>query len=63
MGMYQDKLNEIKELFGSFVAEAERGKEGHGSKAAALRSRKLVSQLSSAMKEFRKISIENDKLK
>lgn len=60
---YQKKVNELKDLFDEFMDEADKGKEGRGSKTAALKSRKLSTSLAYQLKEFRSLSIANDRSK
>jgi len=59
--IYEQKLNEMKNTWEDFINNAEAGKEGRGSKAASLRARKASMSLSTLMKEYRSVSIENDK--
>lgn len=58
---YDEILGQIKDLTTAFITEAESGKEGRGSKTHALAARKLSLKVANAMKEFRSISIKNDK--
>jgi len=60
---YDAKLGEAKAMFDEFLAEAAKGKEGHGSKIHALKARKLSTKLSFVLKDFRAASIDNDKAK
>ena len=55
---YQDSLNVIKESIESYVNDAERGMTV---KSAALRARKTSVQLAKLMKDFRSVSVRNDK--
>ena len=61
MSEYQEKLNELYNLFEQFKAEADQGEDGRGSKGHALKARKLSTQIANELKDFRKVSITNDK--
>jgi len=63
MDSYVSFLNELKGTIESFVGAAEAGTEGRGSKTKALEARKLSMKLTNDLKDFRKVSIENDKNK
>ena len=56
--VYADNLESIQEKFKTFVFEATAGAKNQ---AAALRSRKLSMELREDMKNFRTISVDNDK--
>ena len=60
---YDGMLNELRESFEDFMDEAEKGKEGRGSKTCSLKARKLSSKIANTLKDFRALSIENDKAK
>ena len=61
MSEYAEKLQEVLGLFEEFKTESEQGEEGRGSKGHALKARKLSSRIDKELKEFRRISIANDK--
>lgn len=60
---YDEMLKSLRETFEDFMEEAEKGKEGRGSKSSALKARKLSSKIGNDLKDFRAISIDNDKNK
>ncbi len=60
---YDGMLTTLRETFEDFMDEAEKGKEGRGSKTSALKARKLSSKLANGLKDFRSLSIDNDKAK
>lgn len=60
---YDVKCQEVKTKFDEFTEAAEKGREGHGSKTHALKARKLSTEISMLLKDFRAISISNDKAK
>lgn len=60
---YQEQLEKIHSTMDAFKEAAEGGKEGRGSKTRALEARKLSMQLTNELKDFRVISINNDKNK
>jgi len=60
---YDKSLATLRETFEDFMEEAEKGKEGRGSKSSALKARKLSSKLGNDLKDFRALSIDNDKNK
>jgi len=60
---YDAKCQEVKAKFEEFSEAAEKGKEGHGSKTYALKARKLSTEITVLLKDFRAISIANDKAK
>ena len=60
---YDGMLNTLRESFEDFMDEAEKGKEGRGSKTCALKARKQSSRIAETLKEFRALSISNDKAK
>ncbi len=60
---YDELVGKIKEVMSAFITEAEMGKEGKGSKAHSLVARKLSLQATSSLKDFRKVSLDNDKTK
>lgn len=60
---YDSQLEVIRETFEKFEEMANGGKEGRGSKTKALTARKLSMDLTNKLKDFRSISIKNDKLK
>ena len=60
---YEDSLKELRESFEDFMDEADKGKEGRGSKSSALNARKHSTKISNMLKEFRALSIANDKAK
>jgi len=60
---YGSMLEALKESFEAFETAAEGGKEGRGSKTRALEARKLSMQITNQLKDFRALSIANDKAK
>jgi len=62
-GTYDEMINGLRETFEDFMDEAEKGKEGRGSKTSALKARKLSTKLANDLKDFRALSIQNDKAK
>ncbi len=60
---YDESAEKIKGLFESFNELAEGGKDGRGSKTKALQARKLSMEITNELKDFRSLSIENDKQK
>lgn len=60
---YDAKCQEVKSKFEEFSEAAEKGREGHGSKTHALKARKLSTEIAMLLKDFRAISIANDKAK
>ncbi len=57
---YFQFIEQLKSKFGSFFLDAERGADN---RSAALRARKLSIELRDDLKDFRSLSIENDKSK
>ena len=60
---YDEIVSNLGTLFEGFKENAEGGKEGRGSKVKALRARKLSMEITSTLKDFRSVSITNDKEK
>ena len=60
---YDESVESLKEAFDAFAELAEGGKDGRGSKTKALQARKLSMQLGNQLKDFRSLSISNDKSK
>ena len=60
---YAAKTQEIKDLMEQFVEAAEGGQEGRGSKTKSLQARKLSMQITNELKDYRAVSIKNDKEK
>ncbi len=60
---YDESVEILKEAFNSFAELAEGGKDGRGSKTKALQARKLSMALGNQLKDFRALSIANDKSK
>jgi len=60
---YDEMLEGLKADVESFVSEAEAGKEGRGSKKSAMAARKLSVVISKKLKDFRSLSVANDKEK
>jgi hypothetical protein len=60
---YDESVEQLKEAFNSFLEFAEAGKEGRGSKTKALSARKMSMDISTKLKDFRALSIANDKNK
>ncbi len=60
---YDVKLGELKEAMGQFIDSATIGRAGRGSKIKSLDSRKLSMSISAQLKDFRSLSIRNDKEK
>jgi len=60
---YDESVETLKEAFDAFIELAEGGKDGRGSKTKALKARKLSMSLGAKLKDFRALSISNDKSK
>jgi len=60
---YESLVETLKTTVDEFFDAAEGGKEGRGSKTKALAARKLSMKLTNDLKEFRALSISNDKAK
>lgn len=60
---YDESVEQLKKDFDSFLEFAEAGKEGRGSKSKALSARKMSMEISNKLKDFRALSIDNDKQK
>ena len=60
---YAKAVAELTEDFTSFSEAAEKGKEGRGSRTKALEARKLSMNITNKLKDFRALSISNDKVK
>jgi len=60
---YDAMIAGLRETFEDFMDEAEKGKEGRGSKTSALKARKLSTKIANDLKDFRALSIQNDKTK
>jgi len=60
---YGAMLESLKESFEAFEEAAAGGKEGRGSKTRALEARKLSMTITNQLKDFRSLSIANDKAK
>ena len=60
---YDELIENLKESFDLFSELAEKGKDGRGSKTKALQARKLSMKLGNQLKDFRALSISNDKEK
>jgi hypothetical protein len=60
---YDESVESLKESFNSFTEMADGGKDGRGSKTKALQARKLSMAISDQLKNFRALSISNDKAK
>lgn len=60
---YDESVEGLKESFNAFLELAEGGKDGRGSKTKALQARKLSMKLGEKLKDFRALSIVNDKSK
>ena len=63
MSTYTEVVETIEGMVTEFIKEAKDGETGHGSKTAAKKARKLSSALTKELKDFRKTSVENDKVK
>jgi len=61
MSNYTDQVAKIKSTIEAFTVSADQGESGRGSKTRSLEARKLSMQLTNELKEFRTISITNDK--
>lgn len=61
MANYVELVEKIEGMMTDFVTEAKAGETGHGSKTAALKARKLSNVLAKELKDFRKVSVANDK--
>ena len=60
---YEAMVESLKADFDEFNTNAEEGKEGRGSKGKALSARKMSMTISNKLKDFRSLSIANDKVK
>ena len=60
---YNEFVSNLKESMDEFSAAAEAGATGRGSKTKALDARKLSMKISNDLKDFRSLSIKNDKEK
>jgi hypothetical protein len=60
---YTETISELGGLFESFKENAELGVEGRGSKTKALQARKLSMEITNKLKDFRSLSITNDRSK
>lgn len=60
---YDAIMEQVAKTMERFNEAAEGGKEGRGSKTRALEARKLSMQLTNELKDFRALSIANDKAK
>jgi len=60
---YNEVVEKLAEAMKLFVGEAKSGADGNDSKFAAVKARKLSNSITKVLKEFRKLSIENDKTK
>lgn len=60
---YDESVEDLKACFESFLEFAEAGKEGRGSKTKALSARKMSMEIGNKLKDFRALSITNDKNK
>jgi len=63
MSDYDSMVESLTETWNEFVANAQEGKEGRGSKTKALAARKASMKLSNDLKDFRSASIANDREK
>lgn len=60
---YDESIEGLKVAFAEFLDFAEAGKEGRGSKTKALSARKASMDIGNKLKDFRALSIANDKNK
>ena len=60
---YDAKVAELKDSMDQFIEAATEGRAGRGSRQKALDSRKLSMAISTNLKNFRSLSIKNDKEK
>ena len=60
---YNETVETLETTVTEFINEAKAGAEGRGSKTSAAKARKLSNQLTRDLKDFRKLSVENDKTK
>jgi len=60
---YTEAVTKLEAEMKEFVVEATAGADGHGSKTSAMKARKLSGVITKSLKDFRKISIENDRAK
>lgn len=58
---YDESIEGLKVAFESFLELAAAGKEGRGSKTKALAARKMSMEIGTKLKDFRVLSITNDK--
>jgi len=56
---YYEFIENLKSKFGSFLMDAEAGADN---KSAALRARKLSMELRRDLQDFRKVSVDNDRV-
>jgi len=57
--VYYEFIEKVKAKFGSFLMDAEAGADN---KSAALRARKLSMELRKDLQDFRKVSVDNDRV-
>lgn len=62
MSEYQTQVEKIMNMVNEFKAEADQGESGRGSKGHSLKARKLSTQITNELKEYRRVSIANDKM-
>ncbi len=60
---YRTFIEKLKGDLESFTVLAEAGAAGHGSKTKALEARKASNQIAKDLKDFRKLSLDNDRAK
>ena len=60
---YSEMVEKLGKSFEAFKIAADGGKEGRGSKTRALEARKLSMEITNDLKDFRALSIANDKAK
>ena len=60
---YNKAIAKLEAEFKTFVEDAKAGADGRGSKAPAMRARKQSGVITKSLKEFRKLSVDNDRSK
>ena len=58
---YDEMIGQLKDLYATFITEAEMGKEGKKCKTHSLKARKVSTELANKLKDYRSLSIKNDK--
>ena len=58
---YDEIIGILKDAYATFITEAEMGKEGKRFKSHSLKARKASTDLANKLKDYRALSIKNDK--